>query len=441
MLISGWGAFPRAETRLISPRAPQDLAAALPPGAFIPRGAGRAYGDAAIGREATVSTLNLDRMISFDPATGLLVTEAGVRLADIIEAFLPLGFFPPVVPGTKQVTVGGMIASHIHGKNHHLAGGFGGTLENLVLLCPDGQTRTCSSSENPDLFTATIGGMGLTGVIVQATLRLAAVETAYIRQRTVVARDLDAALDAFDRYASWTYAVAWIDTLARGAHLGRSLVYLGEHAKVSELPPQLREAPLKAAVRPTLTVPFDAPNGLLNRLTVSGMNFGYFNLGARREGEQIVPINPYFFPLDSVGDWFHVYGRQGFVQHQCVIPKARSREALGEILDLVARRGSPSFLAVLKLMGPDEAGLMAFPMEGYTLALDFPATSQTFNLLGDLDRCVARMGGRLYLAKDARQSPFMLEAGYPNLARFRDLRVQTGAAARLSSLQSERLCL
>lgn len=441
MLISGWGAYPRAESQVISPRTPDQLIAHLPDGPFIPRGAGRAYGDSAIGRVSTLSTLNLNRVIAFDPATGLLTAEAGIRLWEIIEAFLPRGYFPAVVPGTKQVTLGGMIASHVHGKNHHLVSGFGQTVESLVLIGADGQPRTCSPSEHPELFSATVGGMGLTGVIAQATIRLQPVETAYIRQKTIVAQNLDAAVDAFERNAHWTYAVAWIDTLARGAHLGRSLVYLGEHARLAELGPHLRDAPLATPDRRRLAVPFEAPDWAMNRLTVSALNFGYFQKGALQAPEAIVPIDPYFFPLDSISDWNRAYGRQGFVQHQCVIPKARSREVLADMLDLVATRGNPSFLAVLKLMGPDEAGLMGFPLEGYTLALDFQATPKTFALLEQLDQRVAAAGGRLYLTKDARQSPAMVEAGYPNLARFRALRRDTGATPRFSSLQSERLCL
>jgi FAD/FMN-containing dehydrogenase len=404
---------------------------------LIARGAGRAYGDAAIGCDATLSLENLDRMIAFDPASGRLTVEAGVRLAEILDAFVPRGFFPPVVPGTAHVTVGGMVAANVHGKNHHTAGGFGAHVERLTLITADG-ARVCAPAENAELFRATVGGMGLTGIIRDVTFRMMPIDTAFIRNETIVMPDLDAVLRGFEDSAGWTYSVAWIDGLARGAATGRSVLFRGEHARADELAGDPAR-PYAMPKRRALSLPFHLPGLALNRMSVAAFNALYF--ARQRPGTTIVPLTRYFFPLDAVGAWNRIYGRRGFVQHQSVIPKAAGRAALGEMLDLVSSRGSPSFLAVLKLFGADESGLISFPLEGYTLALDFPASGKTFRLLDELDRIVASHGGRLYLAKDARQSRATMEAGYPGLGAFRELRRASGAATKFRSLQSERLAL
>ena len=438
MLTAGWGGYPRAESRWLRSRQPNDLAARLADGPLIARGAGRAYGDAAIGREATLMTGGLDRMIDFDAVTGVLTAEAGVLLRDVIRAFLPSGYFPPVVPGTQYVTIGGMIASHVHGKNHHAVGGIGAHVESLDLVCPNGGTARCSPTENAALFWATIGGMGLTGVISQASIRLLPVETGLIRQRTIVAPNLDAALAALDRSQDWTYVVGWIDTLARGAALGRSLIYLGEHAAADEVR-GAREPPPRD--RAPIGIPFVPPFNTVIRLTAKAFNAAYYATGAAAPANRLVGFKPFFFPLDAVGEWKRVYGPRGLVQHQCVIPRVHGRPVLAEVLDMIARRGDPSFLAVLKLLGPDPSPLMAFPMDGYTLAIDFPASRETFDLLDAIDVRLRAAGGRIYLTKDARQSRETLEAGYPGVAAFRDLRRATGASTMFISRQSERLGL
>ncbi|WP_244474875.1 FAD-binding oxidoreductase [Methylobacterium sp. Leaf99] len=439
--IAGWGRYPRRATRLIAVR---EEAAVAPlhraETGLIARGNGRAYGDAALGDTTTLALGGLDRMIAFDPETGHLAVEAGVLLADIIDAFLPRGFFPAVVPGTRYVTVGGMIAADIHGKNHHGAGGFGAHVENLTLALPDGTVRTCGPGA--DLFAATVGGMGLTGTILRATLRLRRIETGWIRQRTVAAADLDAAMAALEAANGSTYAVAWIDCLARGAARGRALVYGGEHATRADLAELAPGAPLNPpAGGGALAVPFDLPALTLNRLSVGAFNALYYGRGRAGAGrDSLVGWAPYFFPLDGIRDWNRIYGARGFLQHQCVIPKARSRAALAEILDRVAH-AAPSFLAVLKLLGPG-GGVMSFPLAGYTLTLDFPASPANLALLDDLDAIVRAAGGRLYLAKDARQSRDTFEAGYGDAAtRFRALRRDLGAEGRIASGLSRRLGL
>lgn len=439
--IAGWGRYPRHRTRLLSPR-DAAMAAALSSGrsGLVARGNGRAYGDAAIGQAATVSTLALDRMRAFDPLTGRLTVEAGVRLSDILDTFVPRGFFPPVVPGTKFVTVGGMIAADVHGKNHHRDGGFGDHVEALTLLTPSGEAVHCGPDRHPELFEATVGGMGLTGTILEATFRLRPIETGWLVQRTTVADNLDAALAGLEASSEATYSVAWIDCVARGARFGRSLIYAAEHASVAELDAMRPGAERFPSAKPgRLSVPLDLPAFTLNRLSVAAFNEAYFRAGAAKAGEPfLVAWDPYFFPLDGIGEWGRIYGRRGFLQHQCVIPPDTARATLGAVIERLSRRGSASFLAVLKQLRGGR-GLMSFPIEGYTLALDLHVTDDIFPLLDDIDRLVVEAGGRLYLAKDARQSRETFEAGYPALERFRDVRRGVGAEGRVTSQLSARL--
>jgi decaprenylphospho-beta-D-ribofuranose 2-oxidase len=439
--LSGWGRYPRHSSQLLEPATPAALPPIMASGAgLVARGNGRAYGDAAIGERITVSVRGLDRIRAFDPATGRIRVEAGVLLADLLEVVIPRGFFPPVVPGTKFVTVGGMIASDVHGKNHHRDGGFGDHVEALTLALPDGRTVTCSPDENPELLSATIGGMGLTGTILDATFRLRPIETGWMRQKTTVAADLDEALRGLQETGHATYSVAWIDCLARGASLGRSLIFAAEHATmrdVEALRPGAERFPSSKLGR--LSVPVDMPSFTLNRLSVSAFNELYFRAGAMKAGYPfLVHWNPYFFPLDGIGSWNRIYGSRGFLQYQCVIPNEQARTVLGEILHRVSHCGTASFLAVLKQLGASH-GDLSFPLEGFTLTLDLPVSDGVFPLLDELDRLVVEAGGRLYLAKDARQSPATFEAGYPGLARFRDLRRTIGATGRISSRLSTRL--
>jgi len=437
--ISGWGRYPIIDTELISQRTADALARATALGdQAIARGNGRAYGDAAIGVRQTIATTQLDRMRAFDAATGQVTLEAGVLLSDLIATFLPRGFFPFVVPGTSLVTVGGAIAADVHGKNHHCEGGFGRYVDSLLLALPGGDVVRASHDEHPDLFRATIGGMGLTGTILEATIRLRGIETGWIRQRTIVAENLGAAIAALDGSDSVTYSVAWIDCLAKGASLGRSLIFLGEHAGSDQLDDKQRgnRFPLR---KPALSVPFDAPSFVLNHWTVAAFNELYFRAGARNAASPIlVPAHPYFFPLDALGNWNRIYGRRGFVQHQCVLPARTAQGALAEMLDHIARRGGSSFLAVLKKLG-EGSGALSFPMPGYTLALDFPIGRDLFSFLDGLDDLVVAAGGRLYLAKDARQSRATFEAGYGDLSAFRDLRHTIDPTGKIKSRLAARL--
>ncbi len=434
-LLSGWGQFPKMPCSLIRPRSEQDMQRAVEQPSLIPRGNGRAYGDAALNPRGVVSSLQTDRLRSFDPESGILVCEAGLLLADLIAFALPRGFFPPVVPGTKFVTVGGMIAADIHGKNHHGAGTFCRHVVSLSLLTADGTIQRCGPDENAALFHATCGGMGLTGMILEASIRLVPVETAYLRQETLRAASLDEAMALCEVSSGWRYGVAWIDCVARGRRLGRSIIYRAEHATRGEVGGD----PFMVPPRPIRRIPIDFPAWTLNRWSVSAFNTLYY--ARARVGTAIVDYDRYFFPLDALLGWNRLYGRPGFVQYQCVIPRAESPVALRRLLEKLSGAGSSSFLSVLKLCGPEAPGLLSFPLEGYTLALDFPANTANFNLMLELDRIVLEHGGRLYLAKDSRMSATLFRQTYPRLASFQAVRRTIDPARKFSSLLSERLDL
>jgi FAD/FMN-containing dehydrogenase len=443
MKFGGWGRFPIQESeRLIPARGEELLRFQREGSGLIPRGNGRAYGDAAIGTRQTMVMGAFNRMRSFDPQTGFLTVEAGTLLSEIIATFLPRGYFPAVVPGTRFVTVGGMLAADVHGKNHHGIGGFGENVARFTLAAPDGAVLSCSRTENLGLFLATIGGMGLTGTVLDVTLKLVPVETGWISETTMVASNLAEALRLLDARPDLPYSVAWIDCLARGQSLGRSLVCLGGHAPHDPLAlPDTRASRWGRTGTQRLSVPIDVPGFALNRWSVTALNEIYFRRGAARAGRPLLTDwSSYFFPLDAIGNWNRVYGGRGLLQHQCVIPVAAAEPILGQMLEYIARRGNASFLAVLKRLKAG-SGMLSFPMEGYTLALDLKMEDGVFAFLDELDRLVVEGGGRLYLAKDARQSPSTFEAGYPQLQAFRRVRQELGAQRKMESYQAKRLGL
>ncbi len=440
MRLSGWGRFPVHDVSLAAPRDEADLRARLIKGGAIARGNGRAYGDSAIGADTTVSMRHFNRMRAFDAQTGTLVAEAGVLLGDVISAFLPLGWFPMVTPGTKFVTLGGMIAADVHGKNHHKDGSMAGCVDWIDLMEADGQITRCSRDERPDLFEWTLGGMGLTGVILRAAIRLRPVESAWIRQTLTPLPHLGAVMEAFDAAQDATYSVAWIDCLSRGDRLGRSLLMLGEHAPREALSGDRARYPLESPARSRRSVPFDLPRGALNRLSVRAFNALYHWNGRRKAGTALIDWDSYFYPLDAILGWNRIYGRRGFVQFQCALPLARSQAGLTALLEATGEAGAGSFLAVLKRLGAQDSRI-SFPMEGYTLALDFPVSSRTLKLMERLDAITLEHGGRFYLAKDARMRAETLHQSDPRAVRFADMRTRTGMRDRLSSRQSERLSL
>lgn len=437
--LGGWGRWPVLPCAVARPSTDAELRRAIAAGPLIARGAGRAYGDSALQPACTALTEGLGRAVDLDPATGVMVCDGGALLADALAAAVPQGWFPPVTPGTRFVSIGGALAADVHGKNHHVAGSLGEHVSWLELITADGRALRCSPQEHAPLFAATLGGMGLTGVIRRAAIRMLPVETAWVRQETIVARDLDAAFAAFEASADWTYSVAWIDALARGRNLGRALLHRGEHARRDELPPERRADPLRLPPRRAVAMPFDAPGGLLNAATARLLNLAYWERNRRRTAPRLVDYESFFYPLDGILHWNRLYGRRGFLQYQCVLPLEASGRGLRVMLERIARSGVGSFLAVLKLMGEGRTAGLSFPMRGYTLALDFPASRRLMALLDELDAVALDHGGRIYLAKDARMAAATCWRGYPGAAAFEELRRAVGAAGVFRSRQSERL--
>jgi decaprenylphospho-beta-D-ribofuranose 2-oxidase len=438
MKLYGWGRFPVVDARLRAPRSEEALITLVGEGQAIARGNGRSYGDSAISLHNTIHMVHFDRILSFDNNNGLLVAEAGVLIADVISTFLPQGWFLYVTPGTKFVTLGGIIAADVHGKNHHNDGSLRNYVEWLDIVDCNGGIRRCSREENHDLFDWTLGGMGLTGIILRAAIRMRRVETAWIRQTAIAARNFEHTMDILESNQAATYSVAWIDCLLRGDTAGRAIILLGEHASCDELPPMGEVSPLDLPSRKTVRVPFYFPGWMLNRRTMLMFNEFYYRTGMRKQG--LVDLESYFYPLDALLDWNRIYGRRGFVQFQCVIPDDMARAGLREVLTTVSESGDGSFLAVLKKLGPSSAGI-SFPMAGFTLALDFAVRESTFSLIRDLERIAIECGGRIYLAKDACMTADRLDASDERIANFRRIRESSGARHAFQSMQSQRLSM
>lgn len=438
MKLSGWGRFPMHEATVFAPRDEAALTARIKVGGLIARGNGRAYGDSAVSSANTVQMRHFNRLIAFDASTGQLVAEAGVLLADIIAAVLPLGWFPAVTPGTKFVTLGGMIAADVHGKNHHRDGSIGGFVDWVDLMDENGAVQHCSAQENPELFAWTIGGMGLTGVILRAALRLRRVETAWIKQTIQPAANLAAAIAVFEQSDDALYSVAWIDCLSRGEALGRSLVMMGEHAGLDDLSQKQRHTPFVCRPKSQKSVPFTLPSGVLNATTVRAFNAVYYWKGARQSSPSLVDWDSYFYPLDAVLGWNKIYGRKGFAQFQCVLPMDQAQDGLRALLEAISAAGAGSFLAVLKRFG-SQHGKFSFPMPGYTLALDFPINAKTLVLLNRLDQLTLAHGGRFYLAKDSRMTAQTLRLSDSRTPDFVGMRAAKLLRPAFQSAQSERL--
>ncbi|MEU0897519.1 FAD-binding oxidoreductase [Streptomyces massasporeus] len=442
--VTGWGRTAPTAAWLIRPRSYEEAAAAVRDcGARggIARGLGRAYGDAAQNAGGSVLDMTaLDRVHAIDADGGTVLCDAGVSLHRLMEVLLPLGWFVPVTPGTRYVTVGGAIGADIHGKNHHVSGSFARHVLALELLTADGEIRTVIPGT--PLFDATAGGMGLTGVILTATIRLQPVETSLMSVDTERATDLDdlmARLTATDH--RYRYSVAWIDLLARGAATGRAVLTRGDHAPLDALPARLRRDPLAFRTPRLPATPEILPEGLLSRTTVGLFNELWYRKAPRARTGRLQRISPFFHPLDGVPHWNRVYGRGGFVQYQFVVGHGRE-DALRRVVRRISERRCPSFLAVLKRFGESDPGWLSFPVPGWTLALDIPAGLPGLGaFLDELDEEVAAAGGRVYLAKDARLRPELLAAMYPRLDDFRALRARLDPRGVFVSDLARRLSL
>ncbi|MFA0963184.1 FAD-binding protein [Roseivirga sp. BDSF3-8] len=437
--VSNWGNYPKmeAEVKTFSEVSEAEAYLSGTKVPVIPRGNGRCYGDASL-EEHILSTLRYDKLLEFDREQGILECQSGITLDQVLEVVVPSGWFVPVTPGTKFITVGGAIASDVHGKNHHAEGCFADHVLEMDVLTGTGELITCGPSFQQELFEATRGGMGLTGLITRVHFKLKPVRSSYIYQKQIKARNLDEAFDLFQEYKDYTYSVSWIDCFQTGKDLGRSILMVGEHAELEELSASQKRDPLKVHDKRLLTMPVYLPGMALNPLSIRSFNFLYYLKNTKKLQEGTVDYNGFFYPLDAILEWNKMYGRKGFVQYQFVLPMETSRKGLEDILNRINAKGLGSFLAVLKLFGKQD-NLISFPMEGYTLALDFPVRDGLFPFLDELDKVVHDLGGRLYLSKDARMSKEAFLQGYPRAEEFIRLVKKYNPQNTYNSIQAKRL--
>ena len=430
MTLSSWGNYPKVSSTTHSFVGNNDLKSIVTDHMdLIPYGNGRSYGDSALGNNIiTVRSHNL--FLDFDESSGLLHVQSGVLLSEILDAFIPRGWFLKVTPGTRLITVGGAIASDVHGKNHHLEGCFSECTAMLSLMLPNGDIAECSKHDNSELFRATCGGMGLTGVILDAKISLRRINSTKISQTTIKTANLKETFNAFESNDSKHCSSAWIDCLAKGSALGRGLLITGDFDD---------DGSLDYESVPKLSIPFNFPSFILNKFSVKCFNHLYYARVKQPISTEVVDIDSFFYPLDSIEHWNRIYGAAGFAQYQFVLPKATSYDGLEEALNSISRAGLGSFLAVLKLCGRANENYLSFPMEGYSLALDFKIQKGIFNFFDELDQIVLKYGGRLYLAKDSRVTKAVFEQGYPRIGKFRDLREKYEMTNKFNSMQSRRV--
>ncbi len=428
MGLLSWGMFPKIITKKFSLRSTEALKSYIKDtDEFIPYGNGRSYGDSALN-ENILHVKPYNNFLAFDEEKGLLTCQAGVLLSEILDSVVKKGWFLKVTPGTKLITVGGAIASDVHGKNHHVEGCFSECVEEFCIMLPGGETKVCKKGD--ELFYATCGGMGLTGVILSATISLKKINSKNIRQTTIKTKNLQETFEAFEKYQDMPYSVAWIDCLAKDDELGKCLLMVGDFADDGDLDYRSKKK---------LSIPFNFPSFALNNLSVKAFNWLYYAKAKDGISKQKVDIDTFFYPLDAIGNWNRIYGKGGFTQYQFILPKEHSYEGLKEILTKISDSGKGSFLAVLKLYGKANENYLSFPLEGYSLALDFKIEDGLFELLEALDEVVVKYGGRIYLTKDVRVSRETFEKGYEKIDKFREFRRKNNMDKKLNSLQSKRV--
>jgi decaprenylphospho-beta-D-ribofuranose 2-oxidase len=444
--ISGWGKYPVQECILYRPENLRDIQMILSSQVqknYIPFGLGRSYGDTPLNKgNGVILQYKLNRFISFDEENGILDCEAGVSLEEIIHFSLPKGFFLPTTPGTKYVTVGGAIANDVHGKNHHQDGCFSEFILDFNLLLASGEIVQCSRGQNSDLFWATIGGIGLTGVIINARIQLKRVNSAYIKVHYEKAANIDEALALFSEDDNqFQYSVAWIDCLASGKSLGRSVLMRGNHASNEDLTGSI-QYPLQIKEKKKLNIPVNFPSFTLNQFTISMFNATYYSLFKNKQ-IKVIDYDSFFYPLDSISNWNRMYGKNGFVQYQAVFPSETSKQGLIELLEKLSSSKRSSFLAVLKSSGKQNKGLLSFPIRGHTLALDIPIKDASlFDFLKELDQIVVKYKGRVYLAKDSELSADMFNRMYgERVIKFKNIKQEVDPANLFSSSMARRLGL
>jgi decaprenylphospho-beta-D-ribofuranose 2-oxidase len=412
-ILSGWGNIPKSISKVVYPRTAEEIKESLTIDKLLPRGLGRSYADQATNTNHLVMKMEkMNHFLEFDEKTGILNCEAGVSLEEIIQHLTPRGWFPMITPGTKYITVGGAIANDVHGKAHHADGSFVNCVYDFTILLANGSVAKASREENSDLFWANFGGLGLLGTILTTRIQLRKIETTYFKQKAFAARNLDEMLQAIDdSEKEFTSSVAWLDSMAKGKDLGRGVLTMGNHAHLSDLPEKLKSDPLKIGKKPKLVVPFYLPAFALNKFTVGILNTALYIM--QKSAKNISHYDSFFYPLDMINNWNRGYGKRGFIQYQFVLPVPNGKENIRKILEEITKSDCVPFLNVLKKFGKEQGGLLSFPFEGYTFAIDFPITPKLKPFTERLDKMVLDMGGRIYLGKDAYLDEATFKAMYP----------------------------
>ncbi|MDY8135847.1 FAD-binding oxidoreductase [Aquimarina sp. 2201CG5-10] len=425
--LRSWGNYPKVLSQLHYINS-EKIPSSLSNKEYVPYGNGRSYGDCALQIDS-IQTIKSNKIISFDLEKGIFRCQSGILLSDILKRIIPEKWFLPVTPGTKYITIGGAIASDVHGKNHHKKGCFSDHIISLQLLLPDGTIITCSKTKNIEIFKATCGGMGLTGIILQATIQLIPIKSAFIDQQVLQVKNLENIFETFDKYKNATYSVAWIDATTKTSELGKGLFFIGEHAN---------DQNFSFSFKQKISIPKWFPSFLLNPFSIKLYNKYYYRKFL--QVSEKISIDTFFYPLDAIKNWNRIYGTKGFLQYQVIIPKENSFKGMGELLLAVASSQHTSYLTVLKSLGKENENLLSFPLEGYTIAMDFKIKKGLLEFLEQLDKIVLQYGGRGYMAKDVRMSKDFFEAGYSKIKKFKNLRKQYNLE-QLQSLQSKRLGL
>ena len=447
-VVTGWGRNPRSAAHVVHATSPDELAMAVKaagPRGAIARGLGASYGDAAMNAGGTVvCSTDVSGLLELDNTAGTARVLAGTSIDDLLRAIVPQGWFVPVTPGTKYVTIGGAIAADVHGKDHHATGSLGAHVRSMVLALPDGTRRTLTPHEHPDEFWATCGGMGLTGTVVEATIDLHPIETSFLSVDSDRVPDLDTLLALLSEGGRrYRYSVAWVDLLAHGRSLGRAVLTQGDFALVDDLSARRvrGRAPLSYSPPPTVTAPTGVPNGVLGHASIRAFNELWYRKAPRRRRDELQSIDKFFYPLDMVREWNRMYGPRGFLQWQCLIPFGEE-DVLREIVEALSAHPAPSAVSVLKYFGEADPGPLSFPAPGWTLAIDVPTgVGGLLPLLDRLDRRVLDVGGRLYLAKESRMRPELVPAMYPRLDEWREVRDRMDPDRRMVSDLARRLDL
>lgn len=431
MKIYGWGRYSEVNAEVLEPKKKTDIKFFIKKNkTIIARGLGRSYGDSTYNN-VVIKTASINHFVNFDSKNGIITCEAGISIHKINEFTIPKGWFIPVTPGSGYVTIGGAMANDIHGKNHHLEGTLSNYILSADLITNDGETITISNNKNTDLFRATCGGIGLTGIIFTITIKLKSISSSLIKNTIIKTNSLEDTCEQFESNFSCSYSVAWIDCLKKGRGIGRSLLFIGEHVKNDILVNDFKKPKY---------IPIKFCSLFLNKYSIKIFNAINYYKNQNKSINQI-SLNNYFYPLDSILDWNLLYGKKGFIQYQFVIPKKNGIKILKKILNIISEKNCPPFLAVLKLLGPQNKNYLSFPMEGYCLALDFKIYNNLLQLINILDKIIIDNGGRIYLAKDTLMNKNTFRICYPNWGKFQEIRSKYKTIGKFTSLQSKRLGL